>query len=317
MLRRIGDVRRIREKFISGRAVGGNSIPRMIGLQHRDSFGALVPSALAAASALLVSLAAPASAQPNLNGLGDSPMVVELFTSQACSSCPPADEFAANILRNMDGVLPLGLHVDYWDFLGWKDPFSIKEFAYRQDSYAKASNAPYIYTPQVVIQGNYLMAGHAEQVIIDTLVHVGSHRSVVPQPLRLHAERVDNAIEVGIVRCARDAGSYFIQRVVYADEVVQVRIPAGENMGGVHEYSNVVRHWSEFVWDGNTEFEHDGSDLAIGANDSIVLILQERLADGYHGPIVDTFRVRNVIDSGMSRIAVGYNASFDVACAPG
>lgn len=289
-------------------------MPRMNGGQRMHFFCAKVRSALAAASALLVLLAAPASAQANLDGLGDSPMVVELFTSQACSSCPPADKFAANILRNMDGVLPLGLHVDYWDFLGWKDPFSIKEFAFRQDSYAKASNSPYIYTPQAVIQGNYLMAGHAEQAIIDTLLHVGSHRSV-SMPLRFRAERVDNAIDVRIARCEGDVGSYFIQRVVYSDEVTQVEIPAGENMGGVYEYSNVVRHWSEFVWDGNTAFEHDGSDLAIGANESVVLILQERLANGYHGPIVATFRIQNVTDRGMSRVGIGYSA--DMACTPG
>ena len=279
-------------------------------------FCAKVRSALAAASALLVLLAAPASAQANLDGLGDSPMVVELFTSQACSSCPPADKFAANILRNMDGVLPLGLHVDYWDFLGWKDPFSIKEFAFRQDSYAKASNSPYIYTPQAVIQGNYLMAGHAEQAIIDTLLHIESRRSP-SRPLRLHAERVDNAIDVRIVRCEGEVGSHFIQRVVYADEVVQVNIPAGENMGGAYEYSNVVRHWSELVWDGNTAFEHDGSDLVIGANESVVLILQERLANGYHGPIVDTFRIQNVADRGMSRVGIGYSVGFEMACTPG
>lgn len=288
----------------------------MNGFQHMHFFCAKGCSAFAAASALLVSLAANASAQADLDGLGDSPMVVELFTSQACSSCPPADEFAANILRNMDGVLPLGLHVDYWDFLGWKDPFSIKEFAFRQDSYAKASNSPYIYTPQAVIQGNYLMAGHAEQAIIDTLLHIGSHRNV-SRPLRLHAERVDNAIDVKIVRCDGDAGPHFIQRVVYSDEVVQVKIPAGENIGGVHEYSNVVRHWTEFVWDGNTAFERDGSDLAIGANESVVLMLQERLANGYHGPIVDTLRIQHVADRGMSRVGIGYSAGFDMACAPG
>lgn len=288
----------------------------MNGFQRRLILGAQVRSASAAAAALLVSLAAPASAQAYLDGLGDSPMVVELFTSQACSSCPPADKFAANILRNMDGVLPLGLHVDYWDFLGWKDPFSIKEFTYRQDSYAKASDSPYIYTPQAVIQGNYLMAGHAEQAIIDTLLHIGNHQSV-SRPLRLHAELVDDAINVRIVRCEGDADSHFIQRVVYADEVVQVKIPAGENMGGIYEYSNVVRHWSEFVWDGNTAFERDGSDLAVGANESVVLILQERLANGYHGPIVDTFRVQNMADRGMSRVGIGYSASFDMACAPG
>ena len=279
-------------------------------------FGAQFRSASAAAAALLVSLPAPASAQAYMDGLGDSPMVVELFTSQACSSCPPADKFAANILRNMDGVLPLGLHVDYWDFLGWKDPFSIEEFSYRQDSYAKASNSPYIYTPQAVIQGNYLMAGHAEQAIIDTLLHIGSHRGV-SRPLRLYAEPADDAINVRIVRCEGDVGSHFIQRVVYADEVLRVEIPAGENMGGVYEYSNVVRHWSEFVWDGNTAFERDGTDLAIGANESVVLILQERLANGYHGPIVDTFRIQNMADRGMPRVGIGYSANFDTACAPG
>ena len=102
---------------------------------------ALVAAALAAGGMVL-----PAAAQ-------SSRIAVELFTSQGCSSCPPADAFLGDLARR-DDVLPLSYHVDYWNYLGWSDPFSSAEATERQRSYRRVLGKRYVYTPQMVINGN-------------------------------------------------------------------------------------------------------------------------------------------------------------------
>ena len=83
-------------------------------------------------------------------------VVLELFTSQGCSSCPPADEVLADIKENMDNtsIIPIAYHVDYWDYIGWKDPFALKAFTNKQRFYGRKFNSSSIYTPQLVINGN-------------------------------------------------------------------------------------------------------------------------------------------------------------------
>ncbi|MBT3306373.1 MAG: DUF1223 domain-containing protein, partial [Alphaproteobacteria bacterium] len=78
--------------------------------------------------------------------------LVELFTSQGCSSCPPADAFLGELSKRSD-VLALSVHVDYWDYIGWKDPFASPKNTERQRRYSKFLGMRYIYTPQLVIQG--------------------------------------------------------------------------------------------------------------------------------------------------------------------
>ena len=95
--------------------------------------------------------ATPAAAQNNK-------VVVELFTSQGCSSCPPADALLHDLADRLD-VIALALHVDYWDYLGWKDSFAKNSHTQRQHRYAQAANATMVYTPQMVIQGKHHVIG--------------------------------------------------------------------------------------------------------------------------------------------------------------
>src|SRR5690242_14224748 len=81
-----------------------------------------------------------------------SPVVVELFTSQGCSSCPPADAYLAELAARRD-VLALSIHVDYWNYIGWTDPFASREATQRQKEYARNLGQKYVYTPEIVVDG--------------------------------------------------------------------------------------------------------------------------------------------------------------------
>src|SRR5271155_289986 len=89
---------------------------------------------------------------------GERPIVVELFTSEGCSSCPPADALLAELAGRSD-VLALSFHVDYWDRLGWKDPFSSPDATERQDRYSTLLHLATVYTPQIVVDGKWQAVG--------------------------------------------------------------------------------------------------------------------------------------------------------------
>src|SRR2546430_3610236 len=97
----------------------------------------------------------PAQASPRTLGAARTPVVVELFTSEGCSSCPPADALLSKLAteQRVAGVriIPLGMHVTYWDQLGWKDPASLSEATTRQQDYGRVFGEDRVYTPQAVI----------------------------------------------------------------------------------------------------------------------------------------------------------------------
>ena len=92
-------------------------------------------------------------------------MVVELFTSQGCSSCPPADALLGKLSKRHD-VLPLAFHVDYWDYIGWKDPYASKDATERQYGYGHALGLNMVYTPQMVIDGSQDVVGSDESAVL-------------------------------------------------------------------------------------------------------------------------------------------------------
>ena len=104
------------------------------------------------------------------------PVVVELFTSQGCSSCPPADAFLHE-LSQRDDVIALALHVDYWDYIGWKDIFAQPAFTKRQKAYAKAGGRRSVYTPQMIIGGqDHVVGTHEENASALIQQHAAAER---------------------------------------------------------------------------------------------------------------------------------------------
>ncbi|RYI33096.1 MAG: DUF1223 domain-containing protein [Acetobacteraceae bacterium] len=125
---------------------------------------------VSAACGVWLAAAAPVQAEPVV--------VVELFTSQGCSSCPPADEFLA-MMASDPRILPLALHVDYWDYIGWADKFAMAQFTDRQKAYAHAIGSRTIYTPQLIIGGADRIEGFAPEETAERLRdHLGATTTV-------------------------------------------------------------------------------------------------------------------------------------------
>ena len=123
---------------------------------------------------ILISMVFAAFAAISVPATAQSPVVVELFTSQGCSSCPPADKLMHELAKR-DDVIALALHVDYWDYIGWKDVFAQPEFTARQRAYARLGNRKMIYTPQMVINGRDHVVGSNPK---DTNALISSHKKL-------------------------------------------------------------------------------------------------------------------------------------------
>jgi hypothetical protein len=167
--------------------------------------------------------------------------VVELFTSEGCSSCPPADRHLANLESDARAsgrnVIVLSFHVDYWNRLGWRDPFSDARHSERQATYAHALGAGQLYTPQMVVNGREEFTGTAR-----AKVHAAIERGLSQPPplaLSLAPKRVQEQVEV-VYRIEGDTRDTVLNVAVTAP-VAGVAVLEGENAGRTLAHSAVVR----------------------------------------------------------------------------
>lgn len=165
------------------------------------------------------------------------PVVVELFTSQGCSSCPPADAYLAE-LAERDDVLPLALHVDYWDRLGWRDTFASEAFTRRQYAYARTFGNRSVWTPQFVVQGTHYSRGDFRSMIDD---RVAEHRARGPA-YDVKVSEEGDMLNVSTRPLSANAPEAKVI-VVHYTKAEQVKIKRGENAGRTITYHNVVRAW--------------------------------------------------------------------------
>ena len=175
-----------------------------------------------------------------------SPTVVELFTSQGCSSCPPSDQQLGELAKRPD-LLPLSFHVDYWDYIGWKDPFASALNTERQRGYARSLKQRYVYTPEMVVGG---------------LVHdPGYDPAKIGKMLRLAAERPGPRVLPGLTRTAGDGLAITLPEtrltapldvwLVTFDRQHRTVVGRGENKGATLTNYNVVRSLEKLAtWTG-------------------------------------------------------------------
>ena len=205
--------------------------------------------------ALLLAAAVTAVTATGPARAGDQPVVVELYTSQGCSSCPPADRILAELAQR-DDVLPLALHVDYWDYIGWPDEFADARFTARQKSYARASGDSMIYTPQVIVAGRTSLIG-SKQAAIEA--EIARHRAA-PDPVELDVSRTASGIRVSAVLADGVAPRPLLIQLVPFMPRARVDIRGGENRGAVIDYANIATDWRVVgEWDGTGTWSSDVS----------------------------------------------------------
>jgi hypothetical protein len=192
----------------------------------------------------LVVLPATAGARQALRAPTSSPVVVaELFTSEGCSSCPPADvvlrELADGSLTPGITVIALGEHVDYWDHEGWRDPFSSALFSARQTDYdARVFHANTIYTPQLVIDGQTQLIG-SERAKVRAAVAAAARQSKIALAVRARRSLDGSNIDVTVAGSAVERRSDLVLAVT--EDGLMTDVKAGENGGRRLSHTGVVR----------------------------------------------------------------------------
>ncbi len=210
-----------------------------------------------------------------------APTVVELFTSQGCSSCPPSDQQLGELTKRAD-LLPLSFHVDYWDYIGWKDPFASAINTERQRGYARTLKQRYVYTPEMVVGG---------------LAHdPGYDPAKIGKMLRLAAERPGPRVHPTL---ARDAGNGLAVSVaetrlsspsdiwlVTFDRQHRTKIGRGENKGATLTNYNVVRSLEKLAtWSGEATRWIVPAERILDSQ-SVAIIIQQTS----YGPIIGAGR---------------------------
>ena len=201
-----------------------------------------------------------------------SPVVVELYTSQGCSSCPPADEFMLELVKSPD-VIALSLHVDYWDYIGWRDTFASPQFTQRQKAYAKAAGSRMIYTPQMIVGGLDRVEGNDPAQVAEA---VRRHQAQV-SPVRLTVTRDGDRVLIKAEADPPLTKPARIQVIRYTPEAT-VAIGRGENEGREVTYSNIVTDWQAVAdWPGLAPLELTAE--AVGPDPVVVIVQTEGPAD--------------------------------------
>lgn len=169
-------------------------------------------------------------------------VLLELYTSEGCSSCPPADEWIARFRTSKlypDRVVPLALHVDYWNYLGWEDPYSDKRHTQRQYSVARLQRARTVYTPQLLLNGkDFLRWRHQGMTAIESAIMAPARAD-----LTLMLERGENVLNITVKARAAEHGVRSDLFIVLYENNLTNHVRAGENDGRTLQHEFVARHW--------------------------------------------------------------------------
>ena len=243
--------------------------------------------AIALAAAAIGSVDGAAAQSPGSERTSASPTsapkaVVELFTSQGCSSCPAADELLGRLAKR-DDIIALSFSVDVWDYLGWHDTLASPKFTERQRTYASGRGGGAIYTPQAIVNGIAHMNGAEETTITRAIEKTGKTIAPMLVPISLSKEDGKLVIEAGAAPAGVQPKDATLWLAVIAKSV-DVEIKRGENQGRTITYNNVVRELIPIgMWNGKpmtVRLQRD-SFMRPGTERCAVLLQQ-----GKAGPIV-------------------------------
>jgi hypothetical protein len=216
--------------------------------------------------------------------------VIELFTSQGCSSCPPADKLAGELARD-PSLIVMSLPIDYWDYLGWKDTLALPGHTNRQRAYSRARGDREVYTPQVVVNGVTHVLGSDKSAIDGAIAETHKQPGMLSLPVGLSV--AGDQISV-TVPAAKDTAKGEIWLCPITRNV-SVEVGRGENSGHTITYHNVVRRWVKLGdWTGAARsFKVPVSDVTAVGGDTVAVVVQEGTKEapaGMLGAAVTTLR---------------------------
>jgi hypothetical protein len=235
----------------------------------------LVVGAAAAAGAVMMGgRSQPADARASAEG----PWAIELFTSQGCSSCPPSDAYLGGLAKRPD-IVALSYHVDYWDYIGWKDPFATRATTERQRAYARVLKQRYVYTPEMVVEGSGHDTGR-ERGPIERLLADSQRRS--PQRATPELSRaVGGPLTIKLAAFPLSGPPADVTLAIY-DRRHSTPVASGENQGRMLDNFNIVRHLEVLArWDGSAaSWTTDAGRIQPGQGAAVIV----QHAD--HGPVI-------------------------------
>lgn len=167
--------------------------------------------------------------------------LLELYSSEGCSSCPPADQWVSGLeKRGWDAtkVIPLALHVDYWDYIGWKDRFASPAFTTRQYNQAALNRSTLVYTPQVTLNGHDYRGWYNESRFAQDVATV--NRSKAQAAIALTASPEDTGWKVSVQASAPEKSTLYL---ALAENGLSSEVKAGENRGELLRHDHVARIW--------------------------------------------------------------------------
>jgi hypothetical protein len=209
----------------------------------------------------IIAVIRPAQADPRA--------VVELFTSQGCSSCPPADQIIGDLSKD-PSIIALSMPIDYWDYLGWKDTLADSRFSARQRAYSRMRGDREVYTPQVVVNGSAHVIGSDRAGIESAIGKTVRNEMVMSVPVTMSL--AGKQINVSVAASKEPAASHGEVWICSIARSVPISIARGENRGQQITYHNVVRNLLKVGdWNGHPEswtvpienLTRDGVDAAV------------------------------------------------------
>lgn len=239
-------------------------------------------------AAIAVGVIPPAAHKPIL---GAPPVVVELFTAQGCSSCPPADRLIAG-LADAPGVLALTWHVDYWDYLGWKDGFASPAHTARQEGYAAVAGERGVYTPQIIVDGQDTLLGLGRAALLSVI----EDHAARPSAVIVTATDAGEAHVIQLTPRAAIPGGADVMLIRFLPRR-SVQVEDGENRGMKLDYRNVVvgaellTHWPARAPLRLTVRAGIDPDDRFPDDTSHALLVQQALGAGRPGPILAAVRL--------------------------